>query len=66
MPGEPKRENVDTTADTQHEHAAAHLLSHLELREAEERPPAQLRLEEAVGPELARRLLASLTQANRR
>jgi hypothetical protein len=30
------------------------------------RPPAQVRLEEALGPELARRLVLSLTPAPRR
>jgi len=32
----------------------------------EERPPAKLRLEQAIGPDLTRRLLKSLTNADRR
>ena len=43
------------------------LLRHcLSLGTAEDRVPARVRLEEAIGPELARRLVASLTARSRR
>jgi hypothetical protein len=67
----PKKENVDTavtTTQSKDEHASDLLLKHcLALSAVDEtRPSAKLRLEEAVGPELARRLLVSLSQSTRR
>ncbi len=65
----PKKEDVDTAVThTSKDQASDLLLKHcLALSAVDEtRPSAKLRLEEAVGPELARRLLASLSQAHRR
>ena len=44
-----------------------HLLRHcLSLGTAEHRAPARVRLDEAIGPDLARRLVASLMTHSRR
>ena len=69
MPPRPKRDSVDTAVtDASKAQASDLLLKHcLALGAGDEsRPSAKLRLEEAVGPELARRLLASLSQSKRR
>ena len=68
MGSEPKRTNVDTAVThTSKEQASDLLLRHLALSaDDRSRPPAKLRLEEAVGPELARMLLASLSLSRRR
>lgn len=65
----PKKEIVDTAVSTtSREQASDLLLKHCLALSAVEttRPSAKLRLEEAIGPELARRLLASLSQSQRR
>ncbi len=65
----PKRNGVDTAVtQTSKEQASDLLLRHCLALSAEDttRPSAKLRLEEAVGPELARMLLASLSQSHRR
>lgn len=65
----PKRNGVNTAiTQTSKEQASDLLLRHCLSLSAEDasRPSAKLRLEEAVGPELARMLLASLSQSHRR
>lgn len=65
----PKRHSVDTAvSQTSKDEASDLLLRHCLALSADDtpRPSAKLRLEEAVGPELARMLLASLSQSQRR
>jgi len=69
MASVPKKRNVDTAVThPSKEQASDHLLRHCLALDADEkaRPSAKLRLEEAVGPELARMLLASLSLSRRR
>jgi hypothetical protein len=66
----PIPENVDSAVDHEPTHMRAsdlHLLRDcLALgKPAYRRPPAKVRLEEALGPELTRRLLRSLSAAKR-
>jgi hypothetical protein len=61
--------DVDTMITPQAKHAAGTslLLRHcLSLGTAEHRVPARVRLDAAIGPELARRLVASLVAHSRR
>ena len=57
------KNHVDATLNLNgHQAASSLLLRHcLSLGTAEGRVPARLRLEEAIGPELTRRLVTSLT-----
>ena len=64
MKGDPMKDNVEVAVTQSNPpHAPDLLLRHcLALAAtAEPRPPARTRLEEAVGPELAQRLLSALT-----
>jgi hypothetical protein len=69
MKGDPMKDNVEA-AITQNRprHTPDLLLRHcLALAAtAEPRPPARIRLEEALGPELAQRLLSALSPQSRR
>jgi hypothetical protein len=63
------RRNVDavTASKPMNRNRSDLLLRHcLALGAAERRTPAKVRLEEALGPELTQRLLASLTAPGRR
>jgi hypothetical protein len=55
--------HVDATMNLREHQAATDLLLRhcLSIGSAEGRMPARLRLEEAIGPELSRRLVSSLT-----
>ncbi len=69
-PGWPIHWNVDSAVDTEVTDTSAndlHLLRDcLALGKPEDRrPPAKVRLEEALGPELARKLLCSLSETKR-
>jgi hypothetical protein len=61
--GKPMKKNVDATMHlSSHQAATSLLLRHcLSIGTAEERIPARTRLDEAIGPDLARRLVTSLT-----
>jgi hypothetical protein len=55
------------TSHTKHNAGTTLLLRHcLSLGTAEHRVPARVRLDEAIGPELARRLIESLVAHSRR
>jgi hypothetical protein len=63
------KKDVDaiSTPHAKHDGRTNLLLRHcLSLGAAENRVPARVRLDEAIGPELARRLIASLTAHSRR
>jgi hypothetical protein len=63
------KEDVDAIRNpqAQHEGRTNLLLRHcLSLGVAENRVPARVRLDQAIGPELARKLIASLTAHSRR
>ncbi len=63
------QENMDATVsrEAQRADATTLLLRHcLSIGSAEHRVPARQRLDEALGPELARRLVASLLAHSRR
>ena len=56
-----------TTPQARHYDGTSLLLRHcLSLGTAEHRVPARVRLDEAIGPELARRLVTSLVAHSRR
>lgn len=62
------KRNVDTIITPRANQAGTRLLLRhcLSVGEAEYRVPARVRLDEAIGPELARRLITSLTVHSRR
>ena len=59
--------DVTISRESRRADATARLLRHcLSIGTAENRTPARVRLDEAVGPELARRLVTSLLAHSRR
>jgi hypothetical protein len=69
MKGDPMKDNVEAAiTHSQSQHAPDLLLRHCLALAAtpEPRAPARIRLEEALGPELAQRLLSALSPQSRR
>lgn len=61
MSNKPMTKNVNAAASAPLDFAVpALLVRHLVAPRSERRPPAKIRLEQALGPDLARRLLTSL------
>jgi hypothetical protein len=69
-PHPPMTQTVDTASDparSEERQADLHLLRDCQVLESQQlRPPARVRLEEAVGEEFARKLLRSLVVGERR
>lgn len=60
MSNEPMTEDMNAAAAPLDNTVPELLIRHLVAPSSERRPPAKIRLEQALGPDLARRLLTSL------